>query len=51
MKNSAGREIPEFIESYGEVKLYEGAFANMGERVRTTSKVRSVVPTDEKLLP
>ena len=30
MINSAGREIPEYIEGYGKVKPFEGAFANAG---------------------
>ena len=31
MKNILGREVPDFIEGYGSVKHYEGAFARAGK--------------------
>lgn len=50
MKNILGREIPESIEAYGEIIHFAGAFSNMGERIKVSSKVKSVVPGEEKLL-
>jgi citrate lyase subunit alpha / citrate CoA-transferase len=50
MKNSVGREIPEYIEGYGQVKPFEGALANYGERTRTSVKLRSVKPGENKLV-
>lgn len=32
MKNVLGRELPSFIEGYGEVVPFEGVFARAGER-------------------
>ena len=31
MKNILGREVPDFIEGYGSVRHYEGAFARAGK--------------------
>ncbi|MGC7872865.1 citrate lyase subunit alpha [Desulfosporosinus sp. SYSU MS00001] len=50
MKNSVGREIPESIEGYGQVKPFGGALANYGERTKTSVKLRSVKPGDNKLV-
>ncbi|TGE32220.1 citrate lyase subunit alpha [Desulfosporosinus sp. Sb-LF] len=50
MKNSAGREIPEQIEGYGQVKPFGGAFANYGERSKTSVKLHSVKPGENKLV-
>lgn len=49
MKNILGREIPEFIEGYGEVKPFEGAFNNYGIKEKRSVKLASVKPGDEKL--
>lgn len=46
----APRAIPNFIEDYGPVTPFSGAFAHMGERVRTGSKVKSRHPGEKKLL-
>ncbi|PRR80535.1 Citrate lyase alpha chain [Clostridium liquoris] len=50
MKNVLGRELPEFIEGYGKVKPFEGAFANCGAAEKKAVKVQSVVPGDNKVL-
>ena len=50
MKNAVGREIPAFIEEYGEVRPFLGAYKSLGDRVKTTAKVRSFTPGDKKLL-
>lgn len=44
MKNILGREIPEFIEGYGQVKPFKGAYASIDSRTRTTITRRSVKP-------
>lgn len=50
MKNSVGREIPQYIEGYGEAKPFMGAFANYGVRERASVRLRSVKPGEQKLL-
>ena len=50
MINKAGREIPELIENYKEVLPYAGAFESLGERVKTTAKIKSYEPGTVKLL-
>ena len=50
MKNILGRSLPDYIEGYGEVKAFEGAFENMGEVTTATSKVRPGIPGQSKLL-
>ena len=51
MKNSAGREIPEYIEGYGKVKSYEGAFANAGRTAgrQASSIMKCARPGGKKL--
>lgn len=31
MRNAVNREVPDYIEGYGQVRHYEGAYANMGK--------------------
>lgn len=50
MKNVLGREIPDYIEGYGEIKPFQGAFANYGIREKIGVKVSSVKPGEEKVL-
>jgi len=52
MINAVGREIPEFIEGYGPVRPYEGAFARAGQThaYAVPRKVRSAVRGEHKLL-
>jgi len=50
MFNKAGREIPQFIEGYKEIRPYAGAFESLGDRVKTTAKIKSYVPGTKKLL-
>ena len=50
MKNSVGREVPEYIEGYGQIRPFEGAFANYGLRYRTSVKQRSIKPGEPKLV-
>lgn len=50
MKNILGREIPEFIEGYGRVKPFAGAFANLGEITKREVKLNSALPGQGKVL-
>jgi citrate lyase subunit alpha/citrate CoA-transferase len=50
MKNILGREIPEFIDGYGKVKPFAGAFANLVEINKKKVKVNSALPGQGKLL-
>jgi citrate lyase subunit alpha / citrate CoA-transferase len=50
MKNILGREIPEFIDGYGEVRSFKGAFSDSEIKTRKAVKLTSVVPGDKKVL-
>lgn len=50
MKNILGRELPDFIEGYGKVMPFEGAFAKMGVKDRIGVKVSAVGPGENKVL-
>lgn len=50
MKNVLGREIPDNIEGYGEVKPFQGAFSNCGVKEKVGVKVSSVKPGEDKVL-
>lgn len=49
MKNILGRELPEYIEGYGDVNPFEGAFENAGTKAKNGIIVNSVIPGEEKL--
>ena len=50
--NAAGRDIPDFIEGYGPVKPFEGAFAVKPSGCFAGPKIRSVTPNrTDKVLP
>lgn len=49
MKNILGRELPDYIEGYGEVNPFEGAFKNAGTKAKNGIIVKSVIPGEEKL--
>lgn len=50
MKNILGREIPDYIEGYGKVRPFEGAFKNVGTASKKSVAVHSVKPGDSKML-
>ncbi len=50
MKNILGREIPDYIEGYGEVKPFKGAFSNYGIKEKVGIKLSSVKPGEHKVL-
>ncbi|MBU3188555.1 citrate lyase subunit alpha [Clostridium bowmanii] len=50
MKNVLGREIPEYIEGYGKVIPFEGAFKHAGIKVKKEIKLNCVTPNDKKVL-
>lgn len=50
MKNITDRELPDYIEGYGKVKPFMGAFANVNNASRKTVRIDSVKPGDNKVL-
>lgn len=50
MKNALGRELPEYIEGYGNVTPFMGAFANMGIKEKKSVNVKTKMPGTDKLL-
>ncbi|AKN32931.1 citrate lyase subunit alpha [Clostridium carboxidivorans P7] len=50
MKNVLGREIPDNIEGYREVKPFQGAFSNCGVKEKVGVNVSSVKPGEDKVL-
>ena len=51
MINKVGRELPEYIEGYGKVHPFDGAFAHLGEMSgRAAAPVHSAHPGEPKLL-
>jgi citrate lyase subunit alpha / citrate CoA-transferase len=50
MKNSLGRELPEYIEGYGKVKAFNGAFGNLGEVSKRSIMLKSAMPTESKIV-
>jgi citrate lyase alpha subunit len=51
VKNAVGREIPECISGYPQIRPFGGAFANLGTVMRTSTVLHSAVPGRSKLLP
>lgn len=49
-KTELVRDIPDYIEHYGKVEKFTGAFTHMGERSRTTSKIKTRTPGEVKVL-
>jgi len=50
MKTILGRELPAYIEGYGEVTPFQGAFRDAEIKTRKAVKLTSVNPTDRKVL-
>jgi len=50
MKTILGRELPAYIEGYGEVTPFQGAFSDAEIKTRKAVKLTSVNPTDRKVL-
>ncbi|MDR3600568.1 MAG: citrate lyase subunit alpha [Desulfosporosinus sp.] len=50
MKTILAREIPNYIEGYGEVKPFQGAFSDGEIKTRKAVKLVSVNPGDQKIL-
>lgn len=50
MINSVGREIPGKIEGYKKVVPFSGAFNNLGSGVRVSSRYKTVLPGEKKVL-
>ena len=50
MRNILGREIPQFIDGYGKVKPFQGAFSNSEIKTRKAVKITCVAPGEKKVL-
>ncbi|HZK55954.1 MAG TPA: citrate lyase subunit alpha [Desulfosporosinus sp.] len=50
MKTILGRELPDYIEGYGAVTPFQGAFREAGIHIRKAVKVTSVDPFSRKVL-
>lgn len=50
MLNAAGRQLPDYIEGYGLVKRFDGAFASADAGHRKSLDVKAVQPGGQKLL-
>ena len=50
MKTILGRELPAYIEGYGEVTPFQGAFRDPGIKTRKAVKLTSVNANDRKVL-
>lgn len=50
MKNSLGRDLPEFVEGYGTVRPYTGAFVTPKECTRVSTRARGSRPGEDKVL-
>ncbi|MDR3271631.1 MAG: citrate lyase subunit alpha [Peptococcaceae bacterium] len=50
MKNAVGRDLPDFLEGYGEIKPFVGAFATIPTIRKTSPKVKFTLPTASKRL-
>ena len=44
------RDIPDYIEHYGKVERFTGAFTHMGERSRTTARIKTRTPGEAKVV-
>lgn len=49
-KNGVGREIPKYIEGYGETKLYDKPFSFTPQIKKNGKKIRTSYPGDKKLV-
>ena len=50
MKNVVGRQLPDYIEGYGKVKPFQGAFENMNSISTTKVNIKPVAPKESKLV-
>jgi len=50
MKNILNRELPDYIEGYGKVKTFQGAFSDTGIKTRKAVRLSCVTPADNKVL-
>lgn len=49
IKNAIGRSLPEYVEGYGKVKPFAGAFATEPDMTRQAPKVKRILPGEQKL--
>ncbi len=49
MKNSIGRQVPDYLEGYGAVRPFNGAFQTFPDMLRQAPAVKMRRPTDRKI--
>ncbi|MCJ8342300.1 MAG: citrate lyase subunit alpha, partial [Cetobacterium sp.] len=49
MKNILGRDVPDYIEGYGEVRQYKGALSEKEGAIKKNFTFKRVLPGDCKL--
>lgn len=49
-RTAPDRAVPDYIEYYGRVEHFSGAFAHVGERRRTGARVKSRTPGEQKVV-
>lgn len=47
--NSIGRNLPEYVDGYGKVQPFAGAFATQPDMRRQAPKVKRLLPGEQKL--
>ncbi|MCX7694857.1 MAG: citrate lyase subunit alpha, partial [Caloramator sp.] len=50
MENVLGRVLPDYIEGYGKVEGFKGAFNNLGIKTKRSVDVKSVSPFENKIV-
>ncbi|GAA0181037.1 citrate lyase subunit alpha [Clostridium sediminicola] len=50
MKNILGRELPDYIEGYGKVNPFNGAYANLDVKEKKSVKIMSAIPGESKII-
>ncbi|TGE32021.1 citrate lyase subunit alpha [Desulfosporosinus sp. Sb-LF] len=50
MSTILSRELPRYIEGYGKLKPFQGAFSDIGIKIRKAVELKSVTPKDKKIL-
>lgn len=50
IKTILGRELPDYIEGYGEVRAFQGALADFGQKTRKAVTLTSIPPNERKVL-
>ncbi len=50
MINAVGRELPDYLDGFGKIKPFNGAFATLPDMPRQSPKVKRMCPGNHKVL-